>query len=109
MEQQGGRVGWNQDEEGWDGTKVRKDGMESRWGRMGWNLSEEGWVGTTGRKGGMEPRWGRMGWNLSEEGWDGTTGRKGGMGKFCLYKFHWDKRIKNRKTLYKDRICNITI
>ena len=83
--------------------------MGPRWGRGGWNQSEEGWDGTKVRNDGMEPRWGRMGWNLSEEGWDGITGRKGGMGKFYLYKFQWDKGIRRRKTLYEGRICNITI
>ena len=46
MEPRERRVGWNQGEEGWDGTRVRK---------VGWNQEREGWDGTKVRKGGMEP------------------------------------------------------
>ena len=35
--------------------------MEPRWGRVGWNQSEEGRDGTKVGKGRMEPRWGRVG------------------------------------------------
>ena len=47
MEPRWGRVGWNQGEEGWDGTKVMK---------VGWNQGGEGWDGTKVGKGGMEPK-----------------------------------------------------
>jgi len=47
------KVGWNQGEEGWDGTRVRK---------VGWNQEREGWDGTKVRKDGMEPQGGRVGW-----------------------------------------------